>query len=74
MSLWNETGGKLTEESLMKAMKAIRDAPPHPCSLGQHVVNPKARYKIGWYVCVNCGAPVNIHTPLSEMHSKPHED
>lgn len=46
----------------------MRDAPPHPCSLGQHLVSPRARYRPGWYPCANlCGQLVHVRIPLSEL-------
>jgi hypothetical protein len=58
--------GRLTPELLRRAADAIRDAPPHPCSLGQHVVHPDALYRPGTYVCGSCGGSVDVPFPLSE--------
>jgi hypothetical protein len=58
--------GPLTKADFFKAVEAIKNRPPHPCSLGQHVVNPKALYRPGWYRCGSCGAPVEVKYPLSE--------
>jgi hypothetical protein len=73
MNFWDSakdtgaTGGRLTEEDLRATFEAIKNAPPHPCSLGNHVVSPRARYRPGWYVCGNCMMPVEIKIPLSEL-------
>jgi hypothetical protein len=77
MNLWtaNEvrSAETLTKESLLKACEKIRNEKPepHPCSRGAHLVTGRALYRIGDYRCINCGALVNVHTPLSEMHAKP---
>lgn len=76
MSFWNTPAvdpEPLTEEKFLAAMQKIRDQKPqpHPCSLGQHLVNPKALHTLGTYRCINCGAPVEVTVPLSEMHAKP---
>lgn len=68
MDFWgpSEAAKPLTEEDLRRAMDAILNAPPHPCSLGKHVVSPKARYRPGIYICGYCGGPVEVPYPLSE--------
>ena len=48
----------LTSETLRAAFDAIKNAPPHPCSLGQHVVGMKAYRRGGWTMCANCGRAV----------------
>lgn len=62
-----DAGGPLARDDLLRAAEAIRNQPPHPCSLGKHVVNPKALYRPGWYHCGNCGKPVHVAVPLSEF-------
>ena len=53
--------GHLTREALDAAFEAIKNAPPHPCSLGQHVVSATAlREGWEWATCANCMRPVKL--------------
>lgn len=76
MSFWDaardaDTVAKpLAADDLEHAFQQIRDAPPHPCSLGKHVLNPKALYSPGVYICGNCGTFVDVPYPLSEREGK----
>ncbi len=58
---------ELTPDLLLKTADAIRNAPPHPCSLGRHVVSPRALHTPGVYICRNCMAAVGVPVPLSEL-------
>lgn len=64
MSIWSTEVKEappltLTLEMLLDTARAILNAPPHPCTLGQHVVSPRALREPGWYPCVNCFQPVD---------------
>lgn len=57
----NTTQGEgITREGLERAMEQIKNAPPHPCSLGRHVVSPDALRRGGWARCANCYRPILI--------------
>lgn len=58
--------GALTREALERAFEQIANAPPHPCSLGRHVVSPQALRRGGWTRCANCYGPVFIPTTEGE--------
>lgn len=69
-SFWNTevtAGQPLIEEALLKFFEDVKNAKPHPCSRGEHVISAKARYRLGIYPCANCGYPVDVRMPLSEV-------
>ena len=55
------TAGPLTREALDAAWEQAKNAPPHPCSLGKHVVSATA-LREGWEyaTCGNCYGLVKL--------------
>lgn len=62
---WNDDAapGALTLEALERAIEAVKNAPPDPCSLGHHVISAEALRTPGWYTCGNCRRPLRIEHP-----------
>lgn len=57
----NATSGALTREVFDAALKAIENQPPHPCSLGRHVVSADAlRDGSKYAMCGNCARMVQL--------------
>lgn len=63
---WSQVENPNPLEDFAKWAEYVKNAPPHPCSLGQHVISPKARFKPGTYMCGNCGSSVKVPYPLVE--------
>lgn len=66
----SDVDGPLTKAEWDRYCDAMRKQavrPPHPCSLGQHLLNPRALYSTGTFHCAECGYPVDVTIPLSEL-------
>ncbi len=61
----NTEGERLTPDLLKRTAEKIRSQPPPPPH--RHLLNPKALHTPGTYTCVECGQPVEVTIPLSEL-------
>ena len=57
----------LTRQDMLDLFEDLKNAPPHPCKLGQHVVHPDAIRKGGWWSCASCGRPVKVEPEVKIM-------
>jgi hypothetical protein len=66
----SETSVNETKAALDAAFRAILNQPPHPCSLGHHLISATAqRDGREWAICANCSKSIRLRksntTPVS---------
>ena len=53
----SESHEPVTREALLRFVEQLKNMPPDPCSLGNHVVSMREKDR-GYGICANCMRPV----------------
>jgi hypothetical protein len=61
-----DAGGPAAREAFRRTMDSIAKLPPSE-RVCPHVVPPEAAYSVGTFTCSECGEPVKIDIPLTEL-------